>query len=140
MIIHQLNLNSMAWYRMLVLNGNRMDDNHDDNRMIGILKHQAHHAIFSSSGWLFASNINKDRCQQAVIGNYNRAPLEFVTHLLRKREAFQPENKIHTHTGDLAQVKPTLSKNAVEMHGKMSAGSHFEIRRCNHPICCCWKK
>ena len=97
MIIHQLNLNSMAWYRMLVLNGNRMDDNHDDNRMIGILKHQAHHAIFSSSGWLFASNINKDRCQQAVIGNYNRAPLEFVTHLLRKREAFQPENKIHTH-------------------------------------------
>lgn len=30
MIIHQLNLNSMAWYRMLVLNGNRMDDNHDD--------------------------------------------------------------------------------------------------------------
>ena len=68
MIIHQLNLNSMAWYRMLVLNGNRMDDNHDDiyiyNRMIGILKHQARHAIFSSSGWLSASNINKDRCQQ----------------------------------------------------------------------------
>lgn len=140
MIIHQFNLNRMAWYRMLVLNGNRMDDNHDDHRMIGILKHQARHAILSSSGWLSASNINKDRCQQAVIGNYNRAPLEIATHLLRKREAFRPENKIHARTGDLAQVKPTLSKNAVEMHGKMSVGSHFEIRRCNHPICCCWKK